>query len=99
MKRYVFYMSNNVRRQIYSEALRYLPPDKIREIVGEQKRTMFWRSRARVSDDAIDKLIENLPPQAKLEILAVIEKDLKEALNSVEREMKELEEKYKLKVK
>ncbi len=91
MKRYTFYLSNNVRRQVYSEALRYLNPEKVREIVGEQKRTLFWKDRARVSDEAVEKLLESLPPQVKLEVLTVIEKDLREALNSIEREKKDIE--------
>ncbi len=93
MKRYTFYMSNNIRRQVYNEALRYLSPDQVRQIVGEQKRTLFWKNRAKVSDEAVEKILEHLPNQVKLEILTVIENDLKEALNSIEREKKELEKK------
>lgn len=93
MKRYTFYMSNNIRRQVYNEALRYLSPDQIRQIVGEQKKTLFWKHRAKVSDEAVEKLLEHLPNQVKLEVLTVIENDLKEALDSIEREKKELENK------
>lgn len=93
MKRYTFYMSNNIRRQVYNEALRYLSPDQIRQIVGEQKKTLFWKNRAKVSDEAVEKLLEHLPNQVKLEVLTVIENDLKEALDSIEREKKELENK------
>ncbi|AWR95255.1 hypothetical protein [Acidianus brierleyi] len=93
MKRYTFYMSNNIRRQVYNEALRYLSPEQIRQIVGEQKKTLFWKNRAKVSDEAVEKLLEHLPNQVKLEVLTVIENDLKEALDSIEREKKELENK------
>lgn len=88
-------MSNNIRRQVYDEALRYLTPEKVRQIVGEKKRTLFWRDRAKVSDEAVEKLLENLPPQVKLEVLTVIEKDLKEALDSIEREKREIENQSK----
>ncbi|BDC17888.1 hypothetical protein [Acidianus sp. HS-5] len=91
MKRYTFYMSEDIRRQVYREALRYLSPEQVRQIVGEQKKTEFWKNRSKVSDEAVEKLLENLPAQVKLEILTVIEKDLKEALDSIEKEKKELE--------
>lgn len=91
MKRYVFYLTNDLRRQIYNEALRYLSPQQIQSIIGEHKKTMFWKSRAKVSDEAIDKLLESLPDQVKLQILAVIEKDLKEALEAVQKEKAEYE--------
>ncbi|ARM75257.1 hypothetical protein [Acidianus manzaensis] len=97
MKRYTFYISNDLRRQIYSEALKYLSPQQIRSIIGEQKKSMFWKSRSKVSDESIEKLIENLPLQVKLEVLSVIEKDLKEALDAIEREKKQYEESIKQK--
>ncbi len=88
--KYTSYVSNDTRREIYRLALRHLTPKQVKEIVGEHKKSFFWASRAKVSDEAIERLLQSLPNEAKIQVLELIERDLKDALSAVEKEIQYL---------
>ncbi len=89
-KNYIHYISNNTRRIIYSEILKYINPKQVKEIIGEHQKSGFWQTRARVADDSIEKLLDRLPNDVKLRVLNLIEEDIKRALDSIEEEKKKL---------
>ncbi|AHC52564.1 hypothetical protein SUSAZ_08330 [Sulfolobus acidocaldarius SUSAZ] len=90
MKSYIPILSNETRRAIYSEVLKYLPPVRVKEIVGEHAKTYFWSSRAKISDETIEKLMQNLPTELKLRILDMIESEIKMVLEQIEDEKRKL---------
>jgi hypothetical protein len=79
-------ISNEVRREIVKMVLQTLGKIDIKGVMGEHSKIHFWNSRARVSDLVIRKLYEIVDNETKLKILEIIEKDLKEALELIERE-------------